>query len=159
MPSPEGEGGAKRRMRGELAWPPSINWQQWPGSPSSVRFADSFPQGGSLCSYAVGGGVPDAPQVSSPSRVICRAASPLAAAGPCGQRSLSGRIWNPPLRVGADARIDPETLQLRCRGRTCPARRIKSITRSRVCNRKLEGEACLAPTKTTNTNKRSTTCL
>ena len=32
----------------------------------------------------VGGGVLDAPQVSSPSRVICRAASPLAAVEACG---------------------------------------------------------------------------
>ena len=39
----------------------------------------------------VGGGVLDAPQVSSPSRVMCRAASPLAAVAVCGGGKVSGR--------------------------------------------------------------------
>ena len=39
----------------------------------------------------VGGGVLDAPQVSSPSRGICRAASPLAAVAVCGSRKVPGR--------------------------------------------------------------------
>ena len=39
----------------------------------------------------VGGGVLGAPQVSSPSRVICRAASPLAAVAACGSRKVPGR--------------------------------------------------------------------
>ena len=39
----------------------------------------------------VGGGVLDAPQVSSPSRVICRAASPLAAVAACGSGKVPGR--------------------------------------------------------------------
>ena len=39
----------------------------------------------------VGGGVPDAPQVSSPSRVICRAASPLAAVAACSGGKVCGR--------------------------------------------------------------------
>ena len=38
----------------------------------------------------VGGGVLDAPQVSSPSRVICRAASPLAAVAVCGSGKCPG---------------------------------------------------------------------
>ena len=38
----------------------------------------------------VGGGVLDAPQVSSPSRVICRAASPLAAVAVCGGGKVPG---------------------------------------------------------------------
>ena len=39
----------------------------------------------------VGGGVPDAPQTSSPSRVMRRAASPLAAVAVCGSRKVCGR--------------------------------------------------------------------
>ena len=39
----------------------------------------------------VGGGVPDAPQVSSLSRVMRRAASPLAAAAACGSGKIPGR--------------------------------------------------------------------
>ncbi len=39
----------------------------------------------------VGGGVPDAPQVGSLSRVICRAASPLAAVAVCGGGEVCGR--------------------------------------------------------------------
>ena len=39
----------------------------------------------------VGGGVLDAPQVSSPSRVICRAASSLAAVAACGSGKVPGR--------------------------------------------------------------------
>ena len=39
----------------------------------------------------VGGGVLDAPQVSSPSRVLCRAASPLAAVAACGSGKVPGR--------------------------------------------------------------------
>ena len=39
----------------------------------------------------VGDGVLDAPQVSSPFRVICRAASPLAAVEACGGGKVPGR--------------------------------------------------------------------
>ena len=39
----------------------------------------------------VGGGVPDAPQGSSLSRVTCRAASPLAAVAVCGSEKVCGR--------------------------------------------------------------------
>ena len=39
----------------------------------------------------VGGGVPDAPQFSSPFRVMCRAASPLAAVAVCGGGRVPGR--------------------------------------------------------------------
>ena len=39
----------------------------------------------------VGGGVPDAPQGSSFSRVMCRAASPLAAVAVCGSGKVCGR--------------------------------------------------------------------
>ena len=39
----------------------------------------------------VGGGVFDAPRVSSPFRVVCRAASPLAAVAVCGGGKVSGR--------------------------------------------------------------------
>ena len=39
----------------------------------------------------VGGGVPDAPRVSSPSRVICRVASSLAAVAVCGGGKVPGR--------------------------------------------------------------------
>ena len=39
----------------------------------------------------VGGGVTDAPQVSSFSRGTCRAASPLAAVEACGSRKVPGR--------------------------------------------------------------------
>ena len=39
----------------------------------------------------VGGGVLDAPQVSSPSRVLCRAASPLAAVAVCCSGKVPGR--------------------------------------------------------------------
>ena len=39
----------------------------------------------------VGGGVPDAPQGSSFSRVTCRAASPLAAVAVCGGGEVCGR--------------------------------------------------------------------
>ena len=38
----------------------------------------------------VGGGVLDAPQVSSPSRVMCRAASPLAAVAACASGKVPG---------------------------------------------------------------------
>ena len=38
----------------------------------------------------VGGGVPDAPQASSPSRVMRRAASPLAAVEVCGSGKFPG---------------------------------------------------------------------
>ena len=39
--------------------------------------------GGRFAATIVGGGVPDAPQGSSPFRVMCRAASPLAAVAVC----------------------------------------------------------------------------
>ena len=39
----------------------------------------------------VGGGVLDAPRVSSPSRVTCRAASPLAAVEACASGKVPGR--------------------------------------------------------------------
>ena len=39
----------------------------------------------------VGGGVPNALRVSSPSRVICRVASPLAAVTVCGSGKVPGR--------------------------------------------------------------------
>ena len=39
----------------------------------------------------VGGGVLDAPQVSSPSRFICRAVSPLAAVEACASGKVPGR--------------------------------------------------------------------
>ena len=38
----------------------------------------------------VGGGVPDAPQIGSPSRVMRRAASPLAAVAVCGSGKCPG---------------------------------------------------------------------
>ena len=47
--------------------------------------------GGGFTATIVGGGVLDAPQVSSPSRVICRAASPLAAVEACGGGKVPGR--------------------------------------------------------------------
>ena len=46
--------------------------------------------GGRFTAAIVGGGVPDAPQVGSPSRIICRAASPLAAAAVCGGGKCPG---------------------------------------------------------------------
>ena len=54
----------------------------------------------------VGGGVLDAPQVSSPSRVICRAASPLAAVAVCDGGKCPGGMNPSPTngrRVGGNA--------------------------------------------------------
>ena len=45
----------------------------------------------------VGGGVLDAPQVSSFSRGTCRAASPLAAVAACGGRKVPSRDCRSPL--------------------------------------------------------------
>ena len=53
-----------------------------PGMPGPYKWAEGSPQ------RNVGGGVPDAPQASSLSRVMRRAASPLAAVAACG----SGRV-------------------------------------------------------------------
>ena len=50
-----------------------------------------YKQTGRLAATNVGGGVPDAPRVSSPSRVVCRAASPLAAVAVCGGGKVPGR--------------------------------------------------------------------
>ena len=47
--------------------------------------------GGRFAARIVGGGVPDAPQWSSFSRVTCRAASPLAAVAVCGGGKVPGR--------------------------------------------------------------------
>ena len=47
--------------------------------------------GGRFAATIVGGGVPDAPQGSSPFRVMCRAASPLAAGEACGGGKVCGR--------------------------------------------------------------------
>ena len=47
----------------------------------------------------VGGGVPDAPRVSSPSRVLCRAASPLAAVAGLRQRESAREGFIPPLQT------------------------------------------------------------
>ena len=47
--------------------------------------------GGRFAATIVGGGVPDAPQGSSPFRVMCRAASPLAAVAVCGGGKVPGR--------------------------------------------------------------------
>ena len=46
---------------------------------------------GRFMAMIVGGGVPDAPQGSSFSRVTCRAASPLAAVAVCGGGKVCGR--------------------------------------------------------------------
>ena len=50
----------------------------------------------------VGGGVLDAPQVSSLSRVICRAASPLAVAAVCGIEKVCGRDESLPYRLNRE---------------------------------------------------------
>ena len=50
-----------------------------------------IPSGGRFTAMIVGGGVPDAPQTSSPSRVMRRAASPLAAVAACGSGKVCGR--------------------------------------------------------------------
>ena len=47
--------------------------------------------GGRFAARIVGGGVPDAPQRSSFSRVTCRAASPLAAVAVYGSGKVCGR--------------------------------------------------------------------
>ena len=49
----------------------------------------------------VGGGVLDAPQVSSPSRVVRRAASPLAAVAVCGGGKVPGRDESLPYKSTA----------------------------------------------------------
>ena len=46
---------------------------------------------GKFTARIVGGGVPDAPQWGSFSRVACRAASPLAAVAACGSGKVCGR--------------------------------------------------------------------
>ena len=46
---------------------------------------------GRFAATIVEGRVPDAPRVSSPFRVVCRAASPLAAVAVCGSGKVSGR--------------------------------------------------------------------
>ena len=56
-----------------------------PGMPGPYRVAGRF------TARIVGGGVPDAPQGSSLSRVTCRAASPLAAVAVCGGGKVPGR--------------------------------------------------------------------
>ena len=55
-----------------------------PGMPGPYKQPEGSPQ------RNVGGGVPDAPQVSSPSWVMRRAASPLAAAAVCGSSKPYG---------------------------------------------------------------------
>mgnify|MGYP006900898330 CR=1 FL=1 len=63
----------------------------------------------------VGGGVLDAPQVSSPSRFICRAASPLAAVAVCGGGKRPGGINSSPT-------ADPGARGYgKAAGRACPA--------------------------------------
>ena len=49
----------------------------------------------------VGGGVLDAPRVSSLFRVICRAASPLAAVAVCGSGKVCGRDESLPYEATA----------------------------------------------------------
>ena len=56
-----------------------------PGMPGPYRVAGRF------TARIIGGGVPDAPQGSSLSRVTCRAASPLAAVAVCGGGKVPGR--------------------------------------------------------------------
>ena len=63
----------------------------------------------------VGGGVPDAPQVSSPSRVICRAASPLAAVEACGGGKVPGRDESLPYESTIKG------IRRQVAGRACPA--------------------------------------
>ena len=50
----------------------------------------------------VGGGVPNAPQVSSPSRVLCRVASPLAAVEVCGSGRVCGRDESLPYELNRE---------------------------------------------------------
>ena len=63
----------------------------------------------------VGGGVLDAPQVSSPSRVICRAASPLAAVEVGGDGKVPGRDESLPYESTIKG------LRRQAAGRACPA--------------------------------------
>ena len=56
-----------------------------PGMPGPYRVAGRF------TATIVGGGVPDAPRVGRPSRVICRVASPLAAVAVCGGGKVPSR--------------------------------------------------------------------
>ena len=62
-----------------------------PGMPGPYRVAGRF------TARIVGGGVLDAPQGSSLSRVTCRAASPLAAVAVCGGGKVPSRDCRPPL--------------------------------------------------------------
>ena len=59
---------------------------------------------GRFTARIVGGGVPDAPQGSSLSRVTCRAASPLAAVAVCGDGKVPGR--DEPLPYGLNHKRD-----------------------------------------------------
>ena len=59
---------------------------------------------GELAATIVGGGVLDAPQVSSPSRVLCRAASPLAAVAVCGGGRVPGRDESLPYKQKSKSR-------------------------------------------------------
>ena len=63
----------------------------------------------------VGGGVLNAPQVSSPSRVICRAASPLAAVVVCGGGRVPGRDESLPYEWTVKG------IWWQAAGRACPA--------------------------------------
>ena len=66
-----------------------------PGMPGPYKWPEGSPQ------RNVGGGVPDTPQVNSPSRVICRAASPLAAVAVCGNGRCPGRDESLPYKSTA----------------------------------------------------------
>ena len=66
-----------------------------PGMPGPYKRPEGPPQ------RNVGGGVPDAPQASSPSRVMRRAASPLAAVAVCGSGRCPGRDESLPYKSTA----------------------------------------------------------
>ena len=69
-----------------------------PGMPGPYKQPESLPQ------RNVGGGVPDAPRVSRPSRVTCRAASPLAAVEACGGGKVPGRDSSLPYKQKSKSR-------------------------------------------------------
>ncbi len=68
-----------------------------PGMPGPYKQPESLPQ------WNVGGGVLDAPQGGSLSRVTCRAASPLAAVEACGGGKCPGGIHPSPTNKKARA--------------------------------------------------------
>ena len=85
------------RAASPLAAVPACGSGRVPGRDESLPYKrpESSPQ------WNVGGGVPDAPQVSSPSRVMRRAASPLAAVPACGSGEVCGRDESLPYKSTA----------------------------------------------------------